>query len=648
MLARPLAEVGGAARRIAEGDYAARVPRDGPEELASLADSFNQMAASLERQEAMRRDFIANAAHELRTPLTNLQGYLEALRDGVIEADRATYDSLLDEAERLVRLSHSLDALAEGDAATSPPRLEELDLAVGDPGRPRARPADARTRRSAPRRRRAGAPSGPGQSRPPRPGPRQPAVERHALHAGRRARSPSGPNGARPTSWSRSRTPATASRRPTSSASSSASIASRSRAIGRAAAPGIGLAIVKQLVEAGRRPGRRRVAAKGRRGSGSASRPDARCRHGMAMQTIPVRIPRSPNHWTGRSRSPRNATATMIVTAGPNDAASPTIHVGAVSSPVAKATSPTTSRTPASTSAPTMRGFDQVGPPSGRCPSALPARRARIEHGHGPDRRVHDPGDRVDLDPGHRLESHVGGDRHQREEHERDEGEDDARAGEPGRAQPAIEGERGQQHTDRRDRRAERLERAQRFAPEHHRQDDRQPAERRDHAADDRDRPELETREIRQVGAGADQPEEHGERDRGGLGRDRRAGGDEDREEQDRGHRLHPGGHAEAADDPAAESGDDVERAPEQGGRETGQESEGHRRSLAGRDRPRATIPNRSPVRRRGATTRGDVAQLEEHCVRIAGVRGSSPLISTTTSRQRHQRRRWSGARQHR
>jgi two-component system sensor histidine kinase BaeS len=130
MLTRPIAEIGAAARRIAAGDYAARVPRDGPEELASLADSFNQMAASLERQEAMRRDFIANAAHELRTPLTNLQGYLEALRDGVIVADRATYDSLWDEAERLVRLSHSLDALAEGDAASGPRALEELDLAA--------------------------------------------------------------------------------------------------------------------------------------------------------------------------------------------------------------------------------------------------------------------------------------------------------------------------------------------------------------------------------------------------------------------------------------------------------------------------------------------------------------------------------------
>ena len=128
MLTRPLATVGKAARQIADGDYAARVPRGGPEEIASLADSFNQMAASLQRQEGMRRDFIANAAHELRTPLTNLQGYLEALRDGVIQADAATYDSLWEEAERLVRLSRSLDALAEGDASSGTPTLEEVDL----------------------------------------------------------------------------------------------------------------------------------------------------------------------------------------------------------------------------------------------------------------------------------------------------------------------------------------------------------------------------------------------------------------------------------------------------------------------------------------------------------------------------------------
>jgi signal transduction histidine kinase len=93
-----------------------------------LAQSFNQMAMQLEDQERMRREFIANAAHELRTPLTNLKGYLEALRDGVIEPDRATLDSLWEEAERLVRLSNSLDTLATGDAGL-PAEPVELDVA---------------------------------------------------------------------------------------------------------------------------------------------------------------------------------------------------------------------------------------------------------------------------------------------------------------------------------------------------------------------------------------------------------------------------------------------------------------------------------------------------------------------------------------
>ncbi|HZM72486.1 MAG TPA: ATP-binding protein [Candidatus Polarisedimenticolia bacterium] len=127
-LATPLHSIGRAARRIADGDYAARVPRDGPEEVASLADSFNQMAVALEEQERMRRDFITNAAHELKTPLTNLTGYLEALRDGVIPAEAATYDSLLEETERLVRLSSELDVLAAGDAELGLDEIRDLDL----------------------------------------------------------------------------------------------------------------------------------------------------------------------------------------------------------------------------------------------------------------------------------------------------------------------------------------------------------------------------------------------------------------------------------------------------------------------------------------------------------------------------------------
>lgn len=130
LIVRPLTGLGDAARRIAAGARDVRVPRDGPEELVELADSFNQMSEALSEQERLRREFIANAAHELRTPLTNLQGYLEALRDGIITAERATYESLWEEADRLVRLARSLDALAAGDRSQRVVSPIELNLAI--------------------------------------------------------------------------------------------------------------------------------------------------------------------------------------------------------------------------------------------------------------------------------------------------------------------------------------------------------------------------------------------------------------------------------------------------------------------------------------------------------------------------------------
>ncbi len=128
-VASPLRHMAAAAERIAGGDYDARVPRAGPEELASLADSFNRMASSLAQQQRERSEFIVNAAHELRTPLTNLQGYLEAMRDGVIAPSPEQFRSLHEEAERLVRLSRSLDALADNDRADRVLLPEDVDLA---------------------------------------------------------------------------------------------------------------------------------------------------------------------------------------------------------------------------------------------------------------------------------------------------------------------------------------------------------------------------------------------------------------------------------------------------------------------------------------------------------------------------------------
>ena len=238
MLARPLREIGGAARRIAEGDYEARIPRQGPEEIVSLSDSFNQMAVALEEQERMRREFIANAAHELRTPLTNLQGYLEALRDGVIEPDRATFESLLDEAERLVRLSRSLDTLAAGDAG-APATLIDLDLATTiraavDLARPAILAAGLEMSVELP------------DALPARGDPDQLAqvvgnlLQNAIRYTPPAAASQSALSGGRPTSSFRSPIPATGSPPTTCRMSSSGSIASTSRATGRVAAPGSG------------------------------------------------------------------------------------------------------------------------------------------------------------------------------------------------------------------------------------------------------------------------------------------------------------------------------------------------------------------------------------------------------------------------
>ncbi len=129
-LVRPIADMMTLSERIAEGDYARRVETSGPDELARLAESLNRMAAALQRIEALRRDLVANVAHELRTPLATLQGYLEALRDGVVTASPGTLASLHEEVLRLSRLVEALHPLSQFDARASKMHRATLDAAA--------------------------------------------------------------------------------------------------------------------------------------------------------------------------------------------------------------------------------------------------------------------------------------------------------------------------------------------------------------------------------------------------------------------------------------------------------------------------------------------------------------------------------------
>jgi two-component system sensor histidine kinase BaeS len=112
----PVKSLISATRQFGKGDFSRRVAPQDKGELGELAQSFNSMAADLERTERLRRNMVADVAHELRTPLSNLKGYLEAISDGLVAPDEKTIRSLNEEAASLSRLVDDLQELSLADA----------------------------------------------------------------------------------------------------------------------------------------------------------------------------------------------------------------------------------------------------------------------------------------------------------------------------------------------------------------------------------------------------------------------------------------------------------------------------------------------------------------------------------------------------
>ncbi|MFF9914412.1 sensor histidine kinase [Streptomyces sp. NPDC013457] len=124
---RPVRALTAASRGLGEGDLGRRVPGAGKDEIAELGRSFNRMAASLQASEERQRRLVGDIAHELRTPLANLRGYLEALRDGVLEPDTELLDSLHEEVLLQQRIVDDLQDLALAEAGALTYHRGELD-----------------------------------------------------------------------------------------------------------------------------------------------------------------------------------------------------------------------------------------------------------------------------------------------------------------------------------------------------------------------------------------------------------------------------------------------------------------------------------------------------------------------------------------
>ncbi len=130
---RPLTQMSAAARRMAKGDYAARVPDpDRNDELGDLSRDFNQMAGAVQRSAQLQRELLANVSHDLRTPLTLIKGYAETVRDLTGE-DKQKRDEqmniVIDETDRLSQLVNSVMELTKVSSGAEKCERVRFDMA---------------------------------------------------------------------------------------------------------------------------------------------------------------------------------------------------------------------------------------------------------------------------------------------------------------------------------------------------------------------------------------------------------------------------------------------------------------------------------------------------------------------------------------
>ena len=123
----PMRRLSRAAQGIAAGDLSQRVLTS-DDEVGQVARSFNAMAESLQRMEQQRQNMVADIAHELRTPLSVIQGNVEAMLDGVLPASPEELESIHQETILLNRLISDLRTLSLAEAGQLALDKQPLDM----------------------------------------------------------------------------------------------------------------------------------------------------------------------------------------------------------------------------------------------------------------------------------------------------------------------------------------------------------------------------------------------------------------------------------------------------------------------------------------------------------------------------------------
>ena len=130
-ITRPVAAMTRASEAMAAGDYDQRIDVRGDHEVATLAHAFNQMAGRVSRSSRAMRQLLANVSHELKTPLTSIQGFSQAIVDGVAadpEEQKRLAGVIHEEAERMRGLVDDLLYLSSIESGELALTLDEIDL----------------------------------------------------------------------------------------------------------------------------------------------------------------------------------------------------------------------------------------------------------------------------------------------------------------------------------------------------------------------------------------------------------------------------------------------------------------------------------------------------------------------------------------
>ncbi|WP_368504913.1 sensor histidine kinase [Alkalihalophilus sp. As8PL] len=110
---RPLRELVKFTAALKEGHFPPKISTHSYDEINQLTTTFNDLTERLKHNEDARNQMLTNMAHDLRTPLSNINGYLEAMKDGVIKGDEKLFYSLHKESERLIHMINQLQEMSK-------------------------------------------------------------------------------------------------------------------------------------------------------------------------------------------------------------------------------------------------------------------------------------------------------------------------------------------------------------------------------------------------------------------------------------------------------------------------------------------------------------------------------------------------------